>query len=142
MEGYDSGLFSPPAPVARVALRAPESGATVLDVPMLLDTGADVTLVPKSVVDRLGVAHGSEEGYELMGFDGSRSFAQVVRLDPVLLKKTFKGLYLLVDQEWGLLGRDILNHLPLLFDGPQVRLYVPYTLPDPGIGELRFGAGR
>jgi predicted aspartyl protease len=121
MQGYDSALFSPPAPLARVALRDSESGATVLDVPMLLDTGADVTLVPKSAVDRLGVTHGSEEEYELMGFDGSRSFAQVVRLDLVFLKKTFKGRFLLVDQEWGLLGRDVLNHLSLLFDGPQLQ---------------------
>ena len=40
-----------------------ESGATVLDVPMLLDTGADVTLIPKSAVDQLGVAHGAEGEY-------------------------------------------------------------------------------
>jgi len=40
---------------------------------MLLDTGADVTLIPKSAVDQLGVVHGSEEECELMGFDGSRS---------------------------------------------------------------------
>jgi hypothetical protein len=121
MQGYDSVLFSPPAPLARVALRDPESGATVSDVPMLLDTGADVTLIPQSAIEQLGVTHGSEEAYELMGFDGSRSFAQVVRLDLVLLKKTFKGRFLLVDQAWGLLGRDILNHLPLLFDGPQLQ---------------------
>jgi len=121
MQGYDSVLFSPPAPLARVTLRDPVSGATVLDVPMLLDTGADVTLIPKSTVDQLGVAHSSEEEYELMGFDGSRSSAQVVRVDLVLLKKTFKGRFLLVDQEWGLLGRDVLNHLPLLFDGPRLQ---------------------
>lgn len=122
MEGYDSALFSPPAPLARVALRDPKSGATVLDVPMLLDTGADVTLLPKSAVNQLGELHGSEEEtYELMGFDGSRSFAQVVRLDLMFLKKTFKGQFLLIDQEWGLLGRDVLNHLPLLFNGPQLQ---------------------
>ena len=121
MQGYDSVLFSPPAPLARVTLRDPESGATVADVPMLLDTGADVTLVPQSAVHQLGIAHSSEEEYELMGFDGSRSFAHVVRLDLSFLQKTFKGRFLLVDQEWGLLGRDILNHLPLLFDGPQLQ---------------------
>lgn len=43
MQGYDSLLFSPPAPLARVALRDPESGATELDIPMLLDTGADLS---------------------------------------------------------------------------------------------------
>lgn len=67
------------------------------------------------------MAYGSDEEYELMGFDGSRSLAQVVRLDLVFLKKTFKGRFLLIDQEWGLLGRDVLNHLPLLFDGPQLQ---------------------
>jgi hypothetical protein len=119
MQAYDPDLFSPPAPLARVPLRAPGTDTTVSDVPMLLDTGADVTLIPKSSVRRLGIAPDSEEGYELMGFDGNTSVAQVVRVDLVFLKKTFKGRFLLVDQEWGLIGRDVLNHLPLLFDGPQ-----------------------
>jgi hypothetical protein len=121
MQAYDPDLFSPPAPVARVTLRAPGTGSIVSDVPMLLDTGADVTLIPKSSVRELGVAPDSEEGYELTGFDGSTSVAQVVRVDLVFLKKTFKGRFLLVDQEWGLIGRDVLNHLPLLFDGPQLQ---------------------
>ena len=55
-----------------------------------------------------------------MGFDGSKSLAQAVRLNMELLGKTFRGRFLLVDQEWGLLGRDVLNHLPLLFDGPRL----------------------
>ena len=28
------------------------------------------------------------------------------------------GRFLLTDQEWGLIGRDVLNHVSLLFDGP------------------------
>jgi hypothetical protein len=55
-----------------------------------------------------------------MGFDGSTSIAQVVRLNMELLGKTFKGKFLLVDQEWGLIGRDVLNHLSLFFDGPRL----------------------
>jgi hypothetical protein len=46
MPGYDASGFDPPAPVARVVLRNPHSGATVSDVLLLLDTGADVTLLP------------------------------------------------------------------------------------------------
>lgn len=119
MEAYDALLFSPPAPVARVTLRDPGGETTVSGVPMLVDTGADVTLIPKSSALQLGVT-ASPDGYELMGFDGSKSLAQAVRLNLELLGKTFRGQFLLIDQEWGLLGRDVLNHLPLLFDGPHL----------------------
>jgi hypothetical protein len=38
-----------------VTLRNPHSGATVSDVLLLLDTGADVTLLPRTAVEQLGV---------------------------------------------------------------------------------------
>ncbi len=118
MQTYESARFSPPAPVAAVILRNPENGAIVSDIPMLVDTGADVTLVPTSFVRQLGVVV-SAGNYELTGFDGTRSFAQSAQFHLELLGKTFKGRFLLIDQEWGLLGRDILNHLSLVFDGPR-----------------------
>lgn len=117
MPAYDSVLFNPPAPLARVTIRHSSPGATVSDVPMLLDTGADVTLLPQASVERLGIRVDSNEGYELMGFDGSVSVAQVVEVDVLFLRRAFKGRFLLINQEWGLLGRDTLNHVSLLFDG-------------------------
>ncbi len=54
-----------------------------------------------------------------MGFDGSRSFAPVVILEMVFLKRAFRGRYLLIEEERGVLGRDILNHVALLLDGPR-----------------------
>jgi hypothetical protein len=59
------------------------------------------------------------ERYELMGFDGSRSFAPVVVLDLVFVKRIFRGRFLLIDEERGILGRDILSHVVLLLDGPR-----------------------
>jgi hypothetical protein len=47
MPAYDGVLFTPPAPVARVILRHSDTGASVADVPMLIDCGADVTLIPQ-----------------------------------------------------------------------------------------------
>ncbi len=76
MPTYDGSLFTPPAPLARVTLRNPETRAVVANVPMLLDTGADVTLLPRDSVDRLGIHVDPDEGYELMGFDGSVSVAR------------------------------------------------------------------
>src|ERR1043166_6110152 len=68
MPTYDASHFDPPAPVAAVTLRNPHSGATVSDVPLLLDTGEDVTLLPRMAVERLGVPLLANAQYELMGF--------------------------------------------------------------------------
>jgi Aspartyl protease len=119
MPSYDASDFDPPAPVARVVLRHPQSGATVSDVAVLLDTGADVTLLPRTAVERLGVPLLPDQRYELLGFDGSKSFAPVVLLDLLFLRRAFRGRYLLIEAERGILGRDILNHVILLLDGPR-----------------------
>ncbi len=118
MPSYDASHFTPPAPTALVALRHPQSGEQVVDVALLIDTGADITLLPSGAVDRLRVPHESDGQYELMGFDGSKSFAPSVRLQMILLNRTFRGRFLLIDQEQGILGRDILNHLSLVVAGP------------------------
>ena len=119
MPSYDASHFDPPAPVAQVTLRNPYSGATISNVLLLLDTGADVTLLPRTAVEQLGVPLLAGQEYELMGFDGSKSFAPVVMLDLLFLKRAFRGRYLLIEEERGILGRDILNHVLLLLDGPQ-----------------------
>ena len=114
MPTYDASRFDPPAPVARVALRNPQSGATVSNMLLLLDTGADITLLPRTAVERLGVPLLADQHYELMGFDGSKSFASVVVLDMIFLRRAFRGRYLLIEEDHGILGRDILNHVTLL----------------------------
>ena len=118
MPAYDSNLFNPPAPLANVTLRNPSDGQTVSAVPMLLDSGADVTLIPQASVDQLGLTAAPNEGYELMGFDGSTSVAQVVMLDLIFLRRIFRGRFLLINQTQGILGRDVLNHVSVLLDGP------------------------
>ncbi len=55
-----------------------------------------------------------------MSFDGSISSAAAVELDMVFLKRAFRGRYLLIDQEVGIMGRDVLNHVPLFLDGPDL----------------------
>ena len=70
MPSYDGTRFSPPAPVAQVTLRRLDKTAAVEDVPLLLDTGADVTMLPTTAVARLGEVAASETTFELTGFDG------------------------------------------------------------------------
>jgi hypothetical protein len=78
MPAYDAERFDPPAPLAQVTLRDPDNRVTQQDVPMLLDSGADVTLIPRATVDSLGVGVVPDRQYELTGFDGSVSLAPVV----------------------------------------------------------------
>jgi hypothetical protein len=120
MPQYDATWFAPPAPLAQVILRNPDTGVAVPNVPMLLDTGADVTLVPHAIVTQLQVSIVANQGYELVGFDGSSSLAPIVRIELLFLRRTFRGQFLLIEQEWGILGRNILNTLPLLLDGPRL----------------------
>lgn len=119
MPAYDASRFNPPAPLATVTLRN-QVNETTLDVPMLLDSGADVTLIPQSSVEPLGLAADPSESYELMGFDGRTSTAQVVRLELIFLTRVFRGRFLVIGQDVGILGRDVLNHISLLLDGPDL----------------------
>ena len=120
MPSYDDHQFSPPAPMAKVTLRHPENETMATEASLLIDTGADVTLIPQSAIDLLEIEASSDEAYELVGLDGSMSLARAVRLDLIFLRRIFKGRYLIIEQEYGILGRDILNHLSLIFDGPQL----------------------
>jgi hypothetical protein len=85
---------------------------------MLLDTGADVTLLPRSVIEPLGLSGPIKEQYELVAFDGRSSLAPAVRVELAFCRRTFRGQFLVIDQSWGVLGRNVLNAIPLLFDGP------------------------
>jgi hypothetical protein len=87
---------------------------------MLLDSGADVSLVPRQIASALEALIEPDTHYELAGFDGSSSVAAAVRLEMIFCRRTFRGRFLLVDQTWGILGRNVLNAVPLVFDGPHL----------------------
>jgi len=120
MPVYDAVLFDPPAPLAQVSLRNRETGAVLPDVPMLLDSGADVTLIPQAAMNPLGLAIIPDRHYELVGFNESTSFVPIVQLELVFCRRTFRGQFLVIDQAWGILGRNVLNAVPLLLDGPNL----------------------
>lgn len=117
MPAYDERQ-SPPAPIAQAMLRSVETGEMVKNIPMLLDTGADLTLVPRIAVSQLGVSPISHEACEVTGFDGNRSVASVVVVDLILFGLAFRGRYLLSDDAIGIVGRNVLNHVTLEFNGP------------------------
>jgi hypothetical protein len=121
MSKYDAENFDPPAPVAYVTLRNPATGVSLSEVPMLLDTGADVTLLPRRVAVTLGIESSEDTAYEVQGFDGESKLVEMVQLEMVFLGRKFSGQFLLIDQPMGILGRNILNKVSILFDGPRAK---------------------
>jgi hypothetical protein len=61
----------PPAPFIHVALKCLETGKSVDNLPALIDTGADRTVIPASLVDLLGLI--PSRNSESLG-SGARSF--------------------------------------------------------------------
>ena len=119
MPEYDAENFDPPAPVAYVTLRNPATGAFIENVPMLMDTGADATVLSRSYVEKLGVKPHGDKVYETVGFNGQSSVINMAELELEFLGRKFKGQFLLIDQPVGYLGRNILNYLRIVFDGIQ-----------------------
>lgn len=116
MPGYEAGNFDPPAPVARVEVSGP--GGHLSDVAMLLDSGADASSVPRRVVSAVGGVV-TPSSYELELLDGTRVPAFETTLTVRVAPFQFGGAYLVVEQEYGVLGRNLLRHLVLRLDGPR-----------------------
>jgi hypothetical protein len=85
---------------------------------MLIDSGADVSLLPRRPIDDLLTGIVEESRYELEALDGTKSLASTVHLEIEFLAKSFRGQFLLVDSPHGILGRNILNRVSLLLNGP------------------------
>ena len=112
-----SETYSPPAPVAKVKLRNPDTLESVADVLMLLDTGSDITLLSRNYCEAIGVEVSETESLELEGFNQTTSVAYYVRLKFIFFNKLFRGKFLVYDQKEGIIGRDILNEFSINFDG-------------------------
>ena len=121
MPDYDSIFFSPPAPVAIVTLVNPENGLRQSDVPMLLDTGADITLVSKFSIENLKLNLATAREFELAGFDDHKTISRAVRLQVIFGGKTFQGEFPVINQEYGIIGRNVLNLCRIEFDGQKLR---------------------
>ncbi len=124
MPEYNRQSFSPPAPVAYVVIRNIDRDRRVGDVPMLMDSGADLTLIPKVCADHLELPCEIDEDLLLQGCWGEAGEVKVVGAELVFQGKNFKGRFPVIDEECGILGRNVLNRFSILFDGPRLNWHV------------------
>jgi len=120
MPPYDSEHYHPPAPLATVTLSTQDRKTSLSDVVMQIDSGADASVIPELAVARLGLEVEQQRGYELVAFDGSKKVARSVQCRLIFLGRAFRGTFLVREGARGVLGRDVLNHIALVLDGPHL----------------------
>jgi hypothetical protein len=110
--------YSPPIPILEVRISTPEWELYTELLQAIVDTGADGTLVP---IEHLQKIEASIEGQcGLRSQWGERQLVNLYLVDVEVGQLTLPGLWVVGDEvgDEVVLGRNVLNHLRLLLDGP------------------------
>jgi hypothetical protein len=115
---YESAGYNPPAPVARAVVTG--DGQAAVDIPLLIDTGADSSIIPRSVALLVG-ADLSPAPEAIVSYTGNSQQCEQAMFTVRFERVTIRGPFLVVDTEQGVLGRNVLNSLVLTLDGPGLK---------------------
>ena len=109
--------LQPPAPFLYVAVAAPHRDSWVERVPLLIDTGADFTVIPRRLSAELELVEFSE-----VIISGFRQAPDALGYVLVRLKihewEIEAAEVVLGDDNYGLLGRDVLNQFQVFLKDP------------------------
>jgi predicted aspartyl protease len=111
--------FSPPAPFVQITLRSPTGGNVAGVIPGQIDSAADRTVIPGRFVDELQLASVRQILVEGLGgavhsLDAYIVLIQIHDLQPIAVEIVAHA-----GESFVLLGRDVLNHLRIVLDGPK-----------------------
>lgn len=117
MPAYEAADLDPPAPVVRARIVGPAGSQP--DVPLLIDTGADVSAIPLAAANAVGAdIVRSRAAIRLL--TGQEIRSDQAELAVEFLHFRFRGAFLVLDSTHGIVGRNILNGLRLTLDGPRL----------------------
>ena len=118
---YSQDKF-PPAPILLVRFSAPQESTQMDSIPALIDTGGDFTLVPMSWLIRINAPE--VRSAFLRGLWSEQRLVTVYYVDLHLENETLPAIEVIgvEDAEESaevILGRNVLNRLIMLLDGPR-----------------------
>lgn len=117
MPAYETTGFQPPAPVVRARVVGPAGARS--RVPLMLDSGADVSVIPLETARAVGAVI-SRSTAPIQFLAGQEILLEQAELAVEFLRYRFRGAFLVVDSGYGIVGRNILNALALTLDGPRL----------------------
>jgi predicted aspartyl protease len=114
---YSDDYF-PAAPVLGVRLGAPGTEFTLGPIEALVDTGADATLIPVSYLNQVGAR--KVDRANVRGHWGERRSVSIHSVALEVDGQRFSAMWVVGDELGNevVLGRNVLNRLRLLLDGP------------------------
>ena len=116
--------YVPPAPHLEIRLAVPDEAFRMTPLAVLVDTGADATIVPLRYIEPLGVQIDNRK--TLRSQWGERRIVDVYLLD-VQVGDLRLPLIEIIGDERGteaILGRSVLNRLTMVLDGPKQTLEI------------------
>jgi len=110
--------YNPPIPVLRVQLGYPEESTRLGPFEVIVDTGADATIVPRSIIDELDAPFVDDAW--LSSQWGEQFPVKLFMVDIGFGDFRLPSIYVVADEysDELILGRNVLNRLRLLLDGP------------------------
>lgn len=115
-----SADYFPPIPTLIIGLRAPDGSQSHGAVPAIIDTGADITLVPLTLLEQVSAPEMDE--VRLRSHWGEITTMTTYLIDMELGADILPGIEVVGDLhgETVLLGRNVINKLLLLIDRPRL----------------------
>jgi predicted aspartyl protease len=111
--------FSPPAPILPVEIFIPDEPQQRVQVDAKLDTAADISAIPFSVVNEWGLEPVSE--VLVAGYSAETAVLSTYAVALELPEARIRSIeVVVVPDSCALLGRDVLNHFSINLNGPDL----------------------
>lgn len=112
-----SSLYHPPAPMLELELSWSERKDSTVRINALIDSGSDVTLIPRVYLKQVGARRAGEA--RVRGLFGERQLAAAYYVNIQIGASQLEGMRVVGvdDLSEALIGRDILNHLIVTMNG-------------------------
>lgn len=121
MYPYNATLWDPPAPAAEIVIWNPRNSSNIKNIIALIDSGSDITFIPQNIVEELQLI--IVDQVLVGGYDTSEGkyketflYSAFLRMSP--LKPRILPIAPLKQNDYAILGRDILNYWCTTLDGP------------------------